>query len=534
MLKLINLQRLAQQQSQTLKSEEWKPWEPNPGPQTEALNSLADVLGYGGAAGGGKSGLTKILAVTNHQRSIIFRREYPRLKDLIEKSRKLLAYSGAKYNSNEKVWRDIPGNRFLEFGACQHENNIENWRGIEHDLKAVDEATEITLEMFLFLTGWCRSPDPHQRCRTVFTFNPPSSSKGRWVVNYLAPWLDPTYPKKTGREIALPGELRYFVGDGKDLDIEVEVSEFVVKIGDEIYEFNSPEPQYINDKIYWPRPKPMQIGSELLEPRSRTFIAARLEDNPFLRDSGYRSVLQSLPEPLRSQLLYGDTKIQQDDSIWQVIPTAWVEAAMERWLPYPQALEQTHLGVDVARGGKDFTIIAERYANWIAELHYYPGQSTPDGIIVAKQIFGHLKAKNTKIQIDVIGVGAAVVDCCTKDGLKTIPLQSSGAAVDSYSKEPITDVTGLLTFLNKRALWWWNMRELLNPANNTLVALPKDAKLKEDLTAPRWSESGKVIKVESKDDIIKRLGHSTDRGDAVIYAFADFSRYNPSEWMRKL
>jgi hypothetical protein len=48
---------------------------PLPGPQTEAYLSEADVLLYGGQAGGGKSFLLMGLSSQEHQRSIIFRRE---------------------------------------------------------------------------------------------------------------------------------------------------------------------------------------------------------------------------------------------------------------------------------------------------------------------------------------------------------------------------------------------------------------------------------------------------------------------------
>jgi hypothetical protein len=42
------------------------------------------------------------------------------------------------------------------------------------------------------------------------------------------------------------------------------------------------------------------------------------------------------------------------------------------------------------------------------------------------------------------------------------------------------------------------------------------------LTAPHWRVmSGGHIQVESKDDIRKRLGRSTDYGDAVVMAFYD-------------
>src|SRR3954463_4516947 len=50
------------------------PWVPNPGPQTEAFNSLADELYYGGQAGGGKSDLGIGAGITSHEYSLILRR----------------------------------------------------------------------------------------------------------------------------------------------------------------------------------------------------------------------------------------------------------------------------------------------------------------------------------------------------------------------------------------------------------------------------------------------------------------------------
>jgi hypothetical protein len=49
-------------------------WVPNPGPQTEAYFSKADVLLYGGEPGGGKSQLILGLAFNEHQRTLIMRR----------------------------------------------------------------------------------------------------------------------------------------------------------------------------------------------------------------------------------------------------------------------------------------------------------------------------------------------------------------------------------------------------------------------------------------------------------------------------
>ncbi|MBA3569087.1 MAG: hypothetical protein H0W28_07030 [Pyrinomonadaceae bacterium] len=61
---------------------------------------------------------------------------------------------------------------------------------------------------------------------------------------------------------------------------------------------------------------------------------------------------------------------------------------------------------------------------------------------------------------------------------------------------------------------------LLRPPNNENIALPPDDELIGDLTAPHWkvTSAGK-IQIESKDDIRKRLGRSTDTGDPVVMAF---------------
>jgi hypothetical protein len=59
-------------------------WTPSPGPQTMAYESLADVLGFGGEPGGGKSQLIIGLAFTRHRTSYVMRRNYADLSALID------------------------------------------------------------------------------------------------------------------------------------------------------------------------------------------------------------------------------------------------------------------------------------------------------------------------------------------------------------------------------------------------------------------------------------------------------------------
>lgn len=73
---------------------------------------------------------------------------------------------------------------------------------------------------------------------------------------------------------------------------------------------------------------------------------------------------------------------------------------------------------------------------------------------------------------------------------------------------------------NCRSAAWWNLRELLDPSRGSTIALPPDDELAGDLTAlhKKYMSEGK-IQAEAKDDVKKRIGRSTDRGDAVVQAF---------------
>ena len=74
-------------------------------------------------------------------------------------------------------------------------------------------------------------------------------------------------------------------------------------------------------------------------------------------------------------------------------------------------------------------------------------------------------------------------------------------------------------FVNVRTAMYWSLREQLNPNNHPTLCLPDDPMLIGDLTAVKYTmRSDGIIIAESKDDIKKRIGRSTDDGDAVALA----------------
>jgi hypothetical protein len=85
---------------------------------------------------------------------------------------------------------------------------------------------------------------------------------------------------------------------------------------------------------------------------------------------------------------------------------------------------------------------------------------------------------------------------------------------------------GGLKLYNARAEAWWRFREELNPdrEGGAEIALPDDPELLADLTAPTFEVRTTGILIEAKDEIRKRLGRSTNKGDAVVICLAPGNR----------
>jgi hypothetical protein len=130
-------------------------------------------------------------------------------------------------------------------------------------------------------------------------------------------------------------------------------------------------------------PGPHLLRGERIRARSRTFLPAALGDNPDLAETGYAAVLAGLPEELRRAYRDGDFATGLRDHEYQVIPTAWIEAAQKRWSATPPRHAMTAIGVDVAQGGPDQTVLAARHGGWYAPLARKPGAACRQGGDVA-------------------------------------------------------------------------------------------------------------------------------------------------------
>ena len=480
-------------------------WFPTPGPQLDAVNCEADILLYGGSGGCGKTDLILGLATEYHQRTLIIRKHYTDLTALTDRAKAI--------NTTEKGYKgSIPprlrtvNKRVIDFGGLAKATDHEHWQGQAHDLLCIDEVVQNREDQVRFLMGWVRSEDPNQRCRTVFASNPPTSSAGDWIIKMFAPWLDSRYPNP-----AKAGELRWCVSDEEGQDFWV----------------SGPDAKIDSGK------KNADGSVRYLIPMSRTFIPGTLADNPFYADSGYAAQLDALPEPLRSAIRDGNFMAARQDDPEQVIPTEWIRLAQARWRPDPPfQVPMCAMGIDGARG-TDEVAIACRYDGWYAPIIAKKGRElAEEGTHVSGSDLAGWCVKHHR--------NAAIM---VFDGGETTGAQAAGhlkeKGMEVYvhlgmDKSVRRTKDQKLRFYNKRSEIIWKFREALDPGQDggSPIALPDDQMLVSDLTAVHWELTPNGIKVTPKKDVVKVLGRSPDRGDAVQMAWSqgDISRNLMPDW----
>lgn len=175
---------------------------------------------------------------------------------------------------------------------------------------------------------------------------------------------------------------------------------------------------------------------------------------------------------------------------------------------------RTIWGVDVARFGDDSSALAKRRGNHQLEpVKEWWGKDTMQtaGLVKAEWDATPEKQRPIAINVDVIGIGAGVVDRLKEMGLPVVGINvaETEAVNDKQERQ----------FHRLRDELWWKGREWLEA---------KDCKLCDDdetiaeLTTPTYSlMSNGLIKVEGKDELKARGVKSPDRADAWLLTFAD-------------
>jgi phage terminase large subunit len=192
-----------------------------------------------------------------------------------------------------------------------------------------------------------------------------------------------------------------------------------------------------------------------------------------------------------------------------VVPLSWVEAAVLREVP-PAGVGQVWHGQDVARFGDDESARCTIEGRRALPIDARQGDRTTE---TAGRLIAEIRSKGGAAAVDVIGVGSGVVDTCYEQGVSVI-------AVNVAEKSEVLDEAGKEKFADLRSEMYWGGREALDPLAADALAIDADDKqLHGELSSIKWKFDGKGrIRVESKEDMKKRLGHSPDRADAFCLA----------------
>lgn len=242
--------------------------------QEQFLASNANIIFYGGSAGGGKTFSELLAPLINiddpNFNAIFFRRTHPELiaaGGIWDTSKKIYTRFNAQPNETKLTWA-FPSGAKIKFSHLQYDNDVHKHQSAAYCLIGWDELPQFSSHQFFYLLSRNRAPTGYNKsCWCIAAGN----AEPGWVADMISWWWDP----QTG--YAIPersGVVRYFVRE--------------------------------NDDIIWVDESWRdQRGNK---PRSITFIEAKLDDNQILKnnDPNYESNLLAQDLVTRERLLRGN------------------------------------------------------------------------------------------------------------------------------------------------------------------------------------------------------------------------------------
>lgn len=285
---------------------------PQEGPQKDFMSSEADIIIYGGHAGGGKSYALLLEPIRHIEKkgfgAVIFRRKLTQVTNeggLWDEAMGIYPLLGGRKRGEPHLDFKFPNGSSIGFAHLLLEETVFDWHSAQIALLCFDELTQFSRKQFFYMMTRNRSVSgvkPYVRA----TCNPDADS---WVAPFIAWWWDP----ETGYAISeRSGVIRW-----------------MIKIDEDIHWFASRK-----EALKWRDDEGMD---EAVKPMSVTFIEAKLEDNPALleKDPDYKTKLHQQDRVTKERLIGGNWKIRAsggalfqrgDFQIVDEYPRNWVKA----------------------------------------------------------------------------------------------------------------------------------------------------------------------------------------------------------------
>ena len=547
-------------------------WTPNPprdgqakSTQQMALESTARIIGFGGAARGGKTDLAIGKALTQHKKTMILRRESPQFEAIRTRFSELVGADNLK-NGTEVRWSGDkhPSITAEKIELCHLQHPHKHWMvysGRPHDFLVFDEAVQFPLNIIRILMTWCVATDldperaakrmPGTFAQVLMTFNPPRNAAGMWVMEYFGPWMRPNFVDAAKRPFrAESGEVLH-----------------VAFIQNKEYFYHEP-----TEITHHPT-----TGAELpdkVKTVSRTFIQSTLDDNPHYSHTSYADDLQALAHDDYMAFRFGVFTELVGEKLGQIVRQVPWKAAQDRWkkIDTPPSLPLC-IGLDTSQGGDDdnayYPIGYGGYVwekgllagkahsqhheirQWL-EVHgmsqYLENDAWRNSIAEISQCMWlesemrrrwNVSPDEIPICLDYIG-GRAFLAIWSMAFTSSVVYQFKGSESpgvrgilrresDEDSNKPkeqptINPLSGLPfitegeTYTNKIAAAYCRFGDaLLHPAYS--IAVPDDTETTIQVMSRIRGSNGKRTAINSKESVLDELGKSPNEADALVMAF---------------
>lgn len=260
---------------------------PQPGPQENFLSSPADIVIYGGAAGGGKTWglllepLRHVLTTPGFE-ALILRRNSVQIRNqggLWDASMRLYPKAGLTPKSTFLTW-EAPNGNSIKMAHLEKEATVLSYQGAEIPLICFDELTHFSENQFFYMLSRNRSLTG-VRGYVRATTNPDPDS---WVAKFIDWWIG---------------------ADGYPIPERSGVLRWFIRLDDVIRWADSPEELIEKYQI-------SDAPEHKIMPKSVTFISAKITDNKRLMeaDPAYIGNLRALDRVQRERLELGNWKIK--------------------------------------------------------------------------------------------------------------------------------------------------------------------------------------------------------------------------------
>jgi len=262
-----------------------------------------------------------------------------------------------------------------------------------------------------------------------------------------------------------------------------------------------------------PAPYPKAVSLLWVEEMIRRHtIAADEPDADCIEWPPESGVWRKPDDVFRSRVL-GLTPRQASTAIWS---EAWLVRAREGGLAWA-ASDLPAIGADIARFGDNLTVLYGRRGPVVTDREAYPKQGLMETVgrivrlaesVAAKS---NVEARAIPIHIDDTGLGGGVTDRLRELEFRVYPVNFGERAENPGE------------YYNRGSELWFRVGELGREARLDLSRLDPDTyrRLSSELRARRYRiHSDRTLRVESKEEIVKRIGRSPDDADALALAFS--------------